>query len=373
MQFSGVSAVWLAHLLWEQRVGGSNPSRPTNFFFFIKTPMKKISLLAVLAVSVLSLAASTLSAATKIACIGDSITFGYLIPTRNADNYPKRLGELLGAEFEVRNFGNPGKTCGDYPSQKNRRRWLGDNTEHKNAVEWQADAYICNLGINDTGAWWDEKLFVSGYEKLIDAWLGGRKNVALMMWTKLAPDFRGPDGKKTFPGNVYLPEFSFPKQDNGSAKNRPAAEKLLAKIAKKYKAHGIDAYSPLAGHPEFYLPDGLHPNALGAKRLAEMTFAELVKADFPQIKIPQGKPQLVPAKDGKSITLKNKGEVAILLDGAALRYGKAAFVFENATVIPPKGEIVVALGGAQDRKDPAAPLVSAQLKRAAGIKYVPAK
>ena len=33
MQFSGVSAVWLAHLLWEQRGGGSNPSRPTNFFF----------------------------------------------------------------------------------------------------------------------------------------------------------------------------------------------------------------------------------------------------------------------------------------------------------------------------------------------------
>ena len=27
--FSGNSAVWLAHLLWEQRVGGSNPSCPT--------------------------------------------------------------------------------------------------------------------------------------------------------------------------------------------------------------------------------------------------------------------------------------------------------------------------------------------------------
>ena len=35
---SGVSAVWLAHLLWEQRVGGSNPSRPTKFLF--QTPAK---------------------------------------------------------------------------------------------------------------------------------------------------------------------------------------------------------------------------------------------------------------------------------------------------------------------------------------------
>ena len=335
--------------------------------------MKKIPLLASALVAGLTLFAGTLCAATKIACIGDSITFGYLIPTRNADNYPKLLGELLGVEFEVRNFGNPGKTCGDYPSQKARKRWLGDNAEHKNAVAWQADAYICNLGINDTGSWWDEKLFVDGYEKLIDAWVGDRKNVALMMWTKLAPDFRGPDGKATFPGNVFVPVFSFPKQDNGSAKNRPTAEKLLAKIAKKYKAHAIDAYSPLAAHPEFYLPDGLHPNALGAKRLAEMTFAELVKADFPKIKIPQGKPKLVPAKDGKSITLKNNGDVAILLDGAALSYGKERFVFENATVIPPQGEISISLGGKKDQKDPAKPLVSAKLKRASGVKYVSAK
>lgn len=34
IKFSGVSAVWLAHLLWEQRVGGSNPSRPTNFLLY---------------------------------------------------------------------------------------------------------------------------------------------------------------------------------------------------------------------------------------------------------------------------------------------------------------------------------------------------
>ena len=334
--------------------------------------MKKIPLLTATVAAILTFFASTLLAETKIACIGDSITFGYLIPTRDTDNYPKQLGKLLGDEFEVRNFGNPGKTCGDYPSQKNRRRWLGDNAEHKNGTAWQADVYICNLGINDTGAWWDEKLFVSGYERLIEDWFGGRKGVSLLMWTKLAPDFRGPDGKATFPGNVFLPEFSFPKQDNGSAKNRPTAEKLLAKIAKKYKAHESDAYTPLAAHPEFYLPDGLHPNALGAKRLAEITFAELVKADLPKIKIPQAKPQLVPAKDGKSITLKNKSDVAVLLDGASLRYGKTAFVFENATVIPPRGEIVITLGGKQDQKDPAKPLVSSKLKRASGVKYVPA-
>ena len=33
VQVSGGSAVWLAHLLWEQRVVGSNPTRPTTWHF----------------------------------------------------------------------------------------------------------------------------------------------------------------------------------------------------------------------------------------------------------------------------------------------------------------------------------------------------
>lgn len=345
--------------------------RSVRAYFYPR--MKKLILL--LGALALAVPAAALAAATKVACVGDSITYGSAIPTRDVHNYPKFLGELLGPDFEVRNFGNPGKTCGDYPSQKGRKRWLGDNVEHKNASEWKADIYICNLGINDTGAWWDEKLFVSGYERLIRDWRGSRKNTPLMMWTKLAPDFRGPVGEKRFPGNVFQPEFKFPLVDNGSAKNRPTAEKLLADVAKKQKAHPIDAFAPLKDHPEFYSADGLHPNADGARRIAQFTFAEMVKAQKTlKLKIPQGKPKLEISADKKSVVLKNPGEVAILLDGAwALSGDGATFVFENATVVPPKGEISVALAGAADQKDPGKPLVSAGLKKASSVRLVEAK
>ncbi len=31
VQLSGYSAAWLAHLVWDQGVAGSNPATPTNF------------------------------------------------------------------------------------------------------------------------------------------------------------------------------------------------------------------------------------------------------------------------------------------------------------------------------------------------------
>ncbi|NBP25408.1 MAG: hypothetical protein EBU81_12855, partial [Proteobacteria bacterium] len=79
----------------------------------------------------------------KVACVGDSITYGAGVEEREKNNYPKQLGELLGNRFEVRNFGRSGATLsrvGDLP--------YATTDEFKAALAWQPDMVILKLGTN---------------------------------------------------------------------------------------------------------------------------------------------------------------------------------------------------------------------------------
>ena len=47
----------------------------------------------------------------KVACIGNSITYGSGIPDRPCDSYPSQLGRMLGDQWIVRNFGIAAGPC----------------------------------------------------------------------------------------------------------------------------------------------------------------------------------------------------------------------------------------------------------------------
>src|SRR5258706_4947261 len=54
--------------------------------------------------------ASDYQGTIRVACVGDSITFGAGVENRETNCYPVVLGKLLGARFDVRNFGVSGAT-----------------------------------------------------------------------------------------------------------------------------------------------------------------------------------------------------------------------------------------------------------------------
>ena len=204
----------------------------------------------------------------KVACVGDSITYGYGLAEREAECYPARLRELLDAkhpgEYEVRNFGNSGR--GIYLDsmrgrEKRGYRWM---KEHAAALAWKPDIVICNLGINDCGEYIKEFTggrrrgqFADDYCALLDDY---RKSGAkrIFIWTKLAP--LG-EGQKFY----RSPEPFLMQRD-------------LEETATRVGAVGIDMQEPLRENMDAILAhDKIHPNAEGAGIIAEATFAAMEK------------------------------------------------------------------------------------------------
>ncbi|HSV13091.1 MAG TPA: GDSL-type esterase/lipase family protein, partial [Tepidisphaeraceae bacterium] len=82
---------------------------------------------------------------TKVACVGDSITYGSRIEDRAHDSYPAQLGRMLGDQYNVRNFGVSGATLlkkGDRPYNKTK--------EYQPALDFAADIVVIMLGTNDS-------------------------------------------------------------------------------------------------------------------------------------------------------------------------------------------------------------------------------
>ncbi|MDE6166312.1 MAG: sialate O-acetylesterase, partial [Muribaculaceae bacterium] len=89
----------------------------------------------------------TASAAEKIkvACIGNSITYGYLLPDREQNAYPFRLAGLLGDRYEVGNFGYSGATL-----LRKGHRPYHLLSEFRQALDFRPDIAVIHLGVNDT-------------------------------------------------------------------------------------------------------------------------------------------------------------------------------------------------------------------------------
>ena len=104
-------------------------------------------------IGILSLAAvASLFAAGKIACVGNSITYGYGIESwPDQTSYPYHLQTFLRAEGgsaasdTVGNFGVSGRTV-----RKNDNASYWNEYKFTSAIEFAADTVIIELGTNDS-------------------------------------------------------------------------------------------------------------------------------------------------------------------------------------------------------------------------------
>lgn len=201
----------------------------------------------------------------RVACLGDSITYGAGVEDRDLNHYPARLSARLGPGYEVANFGASGATLtrrGDYPY------W--DLPEFDAAAAFAPDIVVIMLGTNDSklrnrGARGE---FAGDLAALADhfAALPSRPKI----WLCLPPPMFG-----------LLVDF-------GVDALRTEILPRIRQVAAEKNTGLIDVYGALDGRADL-VPDGVHPNAAGAAIIADTVF-RAISAE--QTTAPQGQKQV---------------------------------------------------------------------------------
>jgi acyl-CoA thioesterase I len=209
------------------------------------------------------------SESIRVACVGDSIT--------QSSAYPYELWKMLGrsgpfvignhtlppdednltpnsnTSYSIGNFG----VGGTLVTLKSESPYM-NSSAFPLALEFQPDLVFIMLGTNDAqpSVHGFNTSFVSDYKTLISAFqaLASKPKI----WIVLPPPIFDSQGGKTSP--EYLAQTLIP---------------LIRQTANETGLPIIDAYSVLINHPE-YFPDGVHPNAVGAKLIANEVYKAII-------------------------------------------------------------------------------------------------
>ncbi len=225
--------------------------------------MKKFAILLAAALA-LNVAAAPKSSKVKVACIGNSVTAGYMLANPERECYPTRLAEILGDGYEVGNFGRSSATLTRHGYMP---YW--NQPQYRAAMDFGADVAIIHLGLNDTDprVWPDrEDEFVGDYMALIDSLRASNPKVRILA-AKLSP---------IAPGHK--------RYKSSTRAWRHAVNRAIETAAAAKGVELIDFGAPLAQRLDL-LPDNLHPNAEGALILAQ-TVAGAITGNHGGLRLP---------------------------------------------------------------------------------------
>ena len=223
--------------------------------------------------------------ATRVACLGNSITDGYGIDMASAYGYPAQLQKKLGQDYWVRNFGVSSRTMlnkGDFPYM-NEPAW-------RDALAFNPDVVIIKLGTNDSKPenWQYGSEFKQDLEQMIFTLRPDLKQYADMPAKKVQKAMAKAKAKAAKAGKnaparpqIYLctpiPAFKPTWNINDSVIVNGVIP-IQQEVAAKYGLKVIDLHTLYANDGDKMVDDGIHPNDKGAARMADI-IAEALKAE----------------------------------------------------------------------------------------------
>lgn len=197
----------------------------------------------------------------KVACVGDSITYGHGVSGWAKNNYPAQLQKILGDSYHVANFGHSGKTVSDDGDKP-----YTESEQYELSLEYDADIIIFMLGTNDSKPenWTSPDRFIAEYEKLLNTYKADNPDVRVILCTPPVAFY--PDSKKE--GTT---DFDIQPSVLEQIKTRI----LTFALMNEYEC--IDLHTFTYGHDEWFKNDHVHPNGDGAKIIAQQVAKQITK------------------------------------------------------------------------------------------------
>ncbi len=196
--------------------------------------------------------------ATKLACVGDSITAGTVLKNK-AFTYPLQLQRMLGDGWKVQNFGVSGATMLESADKPYRMQ-----KAFTDALAFQPDVVVIKLGTNDS--------------KPQNA--AHPEHLATDCRTLLAA-FREANPKVKFflclPTPAVPGKFGITEEVLARVVRPP-----LRQVAEEEKIPLIDLHAALEQNLDLF-PDRVHPNAEGSGRIAQAVFTAVTGKPAPAL------------------------------------------------------------------------------------------
>ena len=224
--------------------------------------MKKLLFTLLLALPLMAIAQEKI----KVACVGNSVTYGYGHKNPAETSYPTQLQQLLGEEYEVRNFGHSGATL----LNKGHRPYTS-LPEYKAALEFAPDIVVIHLGLNDTDP--------RNWPNYRDEFFGD--------YTGIIDSFRKahPDGNPKIIVCRMTPIFHWHRRfKSGTRDWYWQIQEKIEEIAQHENLELVDLSRYLYSRPDL-MPDALHPDAEGAAIIAKQVYSAITD-DFGGLSLP---------------------------------------------------------------------------------------
>lgn len=185
----------------------------------------------------------------KVACVGDSITYGHGTTGWPSNTYPAVLQGLLGEKYHVNNYG-----VSSFAVQVNADRSYRTLEHYEQSLAYDADFVVFMMGSNDSKPvnWVDEATFKADLLSLLKTY-GDAK---IILCTPAAAFFLEGQTEGTTNHNI-----------------QPLVVEKIAEVCRQVAVEEgytlLDIHALTQGHSEWFEADGVHPSNEGAAAIAQ--------------------------------------------------------------------------------------------------------